>query len=39
VPKSLSLREAAEADGAQPEILVEKLGAFFEARLARPLRK
>lgn len=39
VPKSLSLREAAQADGAQPEILVEKLGAFFESRLARSLRK
>lgn len=39
VPKSLSLREAAQADGAQPEVLVEKLGAFFESRLARSLRK
>jgi hypothetical protein len=39
VPKSLSLREAAIADGAQPEMLVEKLGAFFESRLARSLRK
>lgn len=39
VPKSLSLREAAQADGVQPEILVEKLGTFFESRLARSLRK
>ena len=39
VPKSLSLREAAQADGVQPEILVEKLGTFFELRLARSLRK
>jgi len=39
VPRSLSLREAAHADGAQPEILVEKLRAFFESRLARSLRK
>ena len=39
VPRSLSLREAAQADGAQPEILVEKLRAFFESRLARSLRK
>lgn len=38
VPESLSLREAAEADGVQPEVLVEKLGAFFESRLARSLR-
>lgn len=39
VPKSLSLREAAQADGVQTEILVEKLGTFFESRLARSLRK
>ena len=39
VPKSLSLREAAEADGVQPAVLVEKLGVFFESRLARSLRK
>jgi hypothetical protein len=34
-----SLREAAQADGVQPEMLVEKLGTFFELRLARSLRK
>ena len=39
VPKSLSLRDAAQADRVQPEILVEKLGAFLESRLARSLRK
>ena len=39
VPKSLTLREAAQADGIQPEILIETLGAFFESRLARSLRK
>ena len=39
VPKSLSLREAAEADGVAPEILVARLGDFFESRLARSLRQ
>ncbi len=38
VPKSLSLKEAALADGADPRHLVERLGAFFDARLARSLR-
>jgi hypothetical protein len=38
VPKSLSLREAALADGADPQGLVERLGTFFEARLAKSLR-
>lgn len=38
VPKTLSLREAAEADGISPDLLVEKLGAFFESRLPRSLR-
>jgi hypothetical protein len=38
VPQTLSLREAAHADGVQPEALVEKLGAFFESRFAQPLR-
>jgi hypothetical protein len=32
IPKSLTLREAAEADGVAPERLVETLGAFFDAR-------
>jgi hypothetical protein len=35
VPKSLTLREAAAADGAPVDVLVGKLGEFFEARLAR----
>ena len=39
IPKSLSLREAAQADGVSPSMLVEKLGAFFESRLAPSLRK
>jgi hypothetical protein len=39
VPKTLTLREAAQADGASPTMLVEKLGDFFEARLPRSLRK
>jgi hypothetical protein len=39
VPKSLSLGEAARPDGVRPEALVEKLGAFFDARMAPSLRK
>ena len=39
VPKTLLLREAAEADGVAPGLLVEKLGDFFEARLPPSLRK
>jgi hypothetical protein len=39
IPKTLSLREAAQADGVSPTILLEKLGDFFEARLPRSLRK
>jgi hypothetical protein len=39
VPKSLTLGEAARADGVPADILVEKLGAFFDARLALSLRK
>lgn len=39
VPKSLSLREAAQADGVSSDILVQKLGDFFDSRLARSLRK
>jgi hypothetical protein len=39
VPKTLSLGEAAHADGIAPEILVEKLGDFFESRLPRSLRQ
>jgi uncharacterized protein involved in response to NO len=39
VPKSLSLRDAAQADGVAPEILIERLGDFFEARLPRSLRQ
>ncbi|MCW5979642.1 MAG: NnrS family protein [Bryobacteraceae bacterium] len=38
VPRSLTLREAAEADGADPDGLVRILGEFFESRLARSLR-
>jgi hypothetical protein len=39
VPKTLTLAEAARADGVSPAALVEKLGDFFENRLARSLRK
>jgi hypothetical protein len=39
VPKSLSVREAAQADGLAPEVLVERLGDFFESRLPRTLRR
>jgi len=39
VPKSLSLREAAHADKVPPEVLVRKLGDFFESRLPRSLRQ
>ena len=39
IPKTLSLREAAQADGVSPAILVQKLGDFFETRLPRSLRK
>jgi hypothetical protein len=38
VPKSLSLREAAEADGVPPQTLVRRLGDFFESRLPRSVR-
>ena len=38
VPRSLTLREAAEADGVDPESLTRVLGEFFQARLARSLR-
>ncbi len=38
-PQSLTLREAAEADGVDPARLVAKLGDFFEARLVRSARK
>jgi hypothetical protein len=39
VPKTLSLAEAARADGVSPAVLIEMLGDFFEYRLARSLRK
>ncbi len=39
VPKTLSLREAADADGVPPAILTEKLGDFFDSRLPRSLRQ
>jgi hypothetical protein len=38
VPRSLSLREAAQADGVAPKLLVERLGDFFESRLPRSIR-
>jgi uncharacterized protein involved in response to NO len=38
VPKSLSLRDAAQADRANLEVLIEKLGDFFESRLPPSLR-
>lgn len=39
IPHSLSLREAAVADGASREALVARLGDFFESRLPRSLRQ
>jgi len=39
IPKSLTIREAAEADGADVHRLVKALGDFFEARLARSVRQ
>ena len=39
VPKTLSLAEAARADGVSPAVLIATLGDFFEHRLARSLRK
>ena len=39
VPKTLSLREAAEADGLDAGHLVGVLGDYLEARLARSLRE
>jgi hypothetical protein len=38
IPKSLTLREAAEAEGVDSKAVVESLGDFFEARLACSLR-
>ncbi len=38
IPKSLTLREAAEAEGVDCQAVLETLGNFFEARLARTLR-
>ncbi len=37
VPKSLTLREAAEADGVDPRLVVNRLADFFEARRALAL--
>ena len=39
IPKTLSLREAAEADGVDPKYLVGVLADYLEARLARSLRE
>lgn len=39
VPRSLTLREAAEADAVRPDLLVDTLGDFFESRLPRSLRQ
>jgi len=39
VPKSLSLADAAQADHADPAVLIDKLGDFFESRLPRSLRR
>jgi hypothetical protein len=39
VPKTLSLREAAEADGLNPKHLVGVLADYLESRLARSLRE
>jgi hypothetical protein len=38
-PRSLTLREAAEADGVPVERIVGAMGDFFESRLARSLRR
>ncbi len=38
VPKSLTLREAVEADGADPDRVLKALRDFFDARLARAAR-
>lgn len=39
IPKSLTLAEAARADGVSAQTLVEKLGGFFERRLPPSLRQ
>jgi uncharacterized protein involved in response to NO len=39
IPRSLTLREAAEADRITPDLLIAKLGDFFESRLARSGRR
>jgi hypothetical protein len=39
VPMSLTLREAAEADGANPERVLAAVTSYLESRLARALRK
>jgi hypothetical protein len=39
VPRTLSLREAAQADGVAPEILIDRLGNFFQSRLPQSLRR
>jgi len=39
VPKSLSLADAAQADHADPAVLIDKLGDFFESRLPRSVRR
>jgi hypothetical protein len=39
VPRSLTLREAAEAEGLDSRELVERLADFFDARLARTVRR
>lgn len=38
VPKSLTLREAVEADGADLSAILQRLGDFFDARLARAVK-
>lgn len=39
IPKTLTLREAALADGISPALLVERLREFFAARLAATARR
>lgn len=39
IPKTLTMREAAEAEGVDSRAVVKKLADFFEARLARTLQK
>jgi hypothetical protein len=39
IPLSLTVRQAAEADGVDPELVVKRLGEFFDSRLTPTARK